>query len=256
MVAMKYWHDKSTQSRLWQVMLFSLVLLPINAVQAQPATPKEGRATCTCHHSADGVPFWSRNQTPCPDDYYLVGPDDPPGHGRRIRGAGGTPVIACCCPMPSKDILTDSHIYGVLDECPENSIATGGSVTYCASNCMMRCTRINTERYSLGPKRKGRYTKRRGFVLLGGWGGAATIFWEDIPEALRYAHGRAGLQQWDADGCAADPIGGVLVSKSGPLCDQFEFRELRTRSGAPVSMFPRCAAPIDPAESDPHCVEE
>lgn len=190
----------------------------------------------------------------CGVNEYLVGPDDPPGNSRSGDRASGVTVRGCCCPMPADDILSDVHIYAVDEACPPDSIVTGGSVSHCSRNCLMRCTKINTSRYKLGPVRKGVYWRRRGWVLMGGWGGAQSIYWDEIPAAIRLAHGRVSREVWDGDGCASDPLGAPLVAKRGKLCDLFEFREILTLQGAPIVMFPDCATELDKYATNPTCV--
>ncbi len=233
---------------LWALVLGGVVPLWPQHVQAQD-DPAGRKRACTClteRGASTGISVCGKNE-------YLVGPDDPPSSDTNARGGAAVPVQGCCCPLPADDILTEVNFYGVDYECPPDSVVTGSSAPFCSRNCIVRCTKINTEKYSLGVKKKGNYWYRRGFVQMGGWGGAETIYWEDIPVALRYAHGRSGIDGWDGDGCAAEPIGAFLVAKTGARCDGFEYRELLTRSGLSVATYADCATDIDPKALNPFC---
>ena len=103
----------------------------------------------------------------CPRGYAFLGANS------RYSGRyppRAVPVSGVCCPLPSNDILLDEHQYA--DElCPKHYVATGTDsrrpcrkswnrltgATECASDegYFLRCTKINSARYSLSPMHSG-----------------------------------------------------------------------------------------------------
>ena len=198
--------------------------------------------------------FWDITDKPCPDGYGLYSADDPGGPQLENDGSD-VPIIGLCCRLPFADVLTDQHFYNVMDTCPENSVVTSATETTCGSSCGMRCTRINTDKYKLGPPLKGVYWHRMWEVVHTGWGGADRIRWESIPAGIRYSVGRRKQYLWDVDGCVGYPFGSVLTGKKKKSCDSLYFRELLYADGTPVPMFPVCPKLDNPASPKAKCLE-
>lgn len=195
----------------------------------------------------------------CPEHSVFFDVDDPPGisgPGKYIRIDGN------CCPLPSSDILTDSHVF-VNASCPDNHVVTGSEVKHPCDDvkCIfqMRCTKINTDRYQLAEKKPAAF-----------WGiGHNAAFWKenvtlkrtDIPPAIRHAVGREDLASFDIDGCVGIPFGSLLVEKRSKFCTGFYFRQLQYKGrtgdpvrGTPVKMFPDCNDISDIFAQDPQCI--
>lgn len=180
---------------------------------------------------------WGYDYGNCPAHYAYYGVDDPAGVAYppdRIQ------AVMNCCPLPSKDILTDQHTF-VLEECPPDHIATGSLRV--GEQYYMRCTQVNTERYQLGDQTEGWYWGDG----AAGWQDSRRIEWENIPAAIRYSHGRVEKLRWDVDGCVGYPWGSLLTMKKSKYCSGFTFRQLQfagmagdPSAGTPVKMFPDC----------------
>lgn len=183
----------------------------------------------------------------CPPHHAFYGNIDPGAdleddEGRYVK------LYSTCCPLPAKDILTEDHIYGIEQSCPENYVATGGSEYYCGSHCAMRCTRINTEKYRLGPKQKSFYWRVEWKIPSAGRGFTKQIRFRNIPAAIRGGLGRtADLTKTETmDDCIGIPFGSLLVEKNSNDCAGFFYQQLFFReSGEAVRMFPDCADVID-----------
>lgn len=199
---------------------------------------------------------WGPTIEPCPDGYAFFGQDDPPGGLTPESPARYVGVTASCCRLPYPDILTDHHVYNVMEECPEGYVATGGGVAErCGSFCTMRCTKINTAKYKLGPERSALYWTRKWSAVAWGGGSALKIDWEDIPVAIRNAVGRTSAMRSDVDGCIGFPFGSLLVRKTRKSCDGFFYRQLLFLDGKPVPTYPECEELDDPRAEYPRCVK-
>ncbi len=190
--------------------------------------------------NSDGRKRWGSVADGCPKHhayYSLVTP-----------GGGGSPessyIEGTCCPLPSDDILTDDSLY-VTSACPPGFVATGARGTLGCKDCTqeMRCTRINTNRYQLGPAGPGVY-----------WGvgysrvhEARRLSRAELPAAIRYGVGRLTRLWWDEGGCIGEPWGSLPIAKRGRRCSDLLFSELQYRgaagdppNGTPVTMYPDC----------------
>ncbi len=177
-------------------------------------------------------------------------------NGRNVKAVGD------CCKLPAEDVLTESHI-SAFETCPTDFVATGGTFTDFYRNnspSALRCTKINTERYQLGPAAPG--------VLWGVASQASFPFIEPriimrraIPLAIRYGIGRKSRTYWSAAGCIGQPAGSLLTEKLGRGCANYIFRELQYRgagsdppAGTPVPIIPQCSEITDIFDPDAQCV--
>ncbi len=173
----------------------------------------------------------------CPANYAVFGTDD--GHGAQEPAA--VEVHARCCKLPADDILTGEHLYDLTDSCPEHYVLTGGSIPHCGRNCTIRCTRINTAKYMLGPKAQAFYWKIESRNPSSGRGGAKQIRLHNLPAAIRDAlsFNYPNSTEPDDDGCVGIPFGSLLVEKIDSKCAGHFYRQLLFReTGEPVRMFP------------------
>lgn len=193
----------------------------------------------------------------CPIGSGVMAPDDPAIGSLRNAGPENVPIHGPCCPLPYKDILTGDHIYNVLGECPDGYIVTGrtaapkNSPGDCGSACAVRCTRINSEKYRLGPKTPGVYwyqpTLLETTINLRSSGQSETVRFSDLPPAIRTFVGKSRLGPGrvanpdDTDGCIGSPFGSLFTGKRGTSCDSFIFRQLLSRDGNVVPIYPACA---------------
>lgn len=164
-----------------------------------------------------------------------------------------------CCEMRYSDILLDDHI--IINEiCPQDYVVT--SDTYLKPDCLgcpldVRCTRINTDRYQLGPATEGAYWG------LGSntWKMRHAFLRRDLPMSIRYALGRVSEFNWTNQGCFGYPFGSLLTSVEGRECHQFTFRQLQYRGmkgdpkqGTPVKLFADCRRISSEFDRDPKCI--
>ena len=185
---------------------------------------------------------WGVEHQYCPADHAFYGVDDPAG----VKGpANRIRAVHACCPLPSKDILTEEHVF-VSEECPENFVSTGSkqSGTGPDTEHLMRCTKINTDRYALSEERPSVYW---GTGSAGWQEGSDRILWENIPASLRYSAGRQSKEKWDIDGCVGYPWGSLLSKKSSKYCSGLYFKQLQftgkagdPAAGTAVKMLPDC----------------
>ncbi len=196
----------------------------------------------------------------CPKGHAFVSVRRPSG---RRRDGAHIPVVGTCCPIP-RGVLLDEHSYDAT-RCPANSIATGVQVeqgSTAGKKCeqgnekcreqilkesyLLRCTKIDRERFQLGPSRAG---------LNWGWYRHFTNQFEQwttrnlLPVAMRYSIGRINKHWWQHGGCIGYPWGSILVQKHGKGCPDFQFSQLQYRgkapdppAGTPVQLFPNCSS--------------
>ena len=175
------------------------------------------------------------DQQYCPPHSAFFGVDDPAGI---IGPAEKISVSGTCCPLPSRDILTNrSSIHP--QSCPEQSIVTG-SIRKGEDEYWLHCTEINSSRYLLGTRKKAKYWGSG----KAGWQGAERIAWSNIPEAIRESQGQYLKAQYDIDGCVGFPWGSLFVEKKSKYCKDLLFsqliysgREGDPARGTPVLMF-------------------
>ena len=208
----------------------------------------------------------------CPDGWAFVAAEYVTGIRRPARNVT---LAGTCCRMPA-GMLTAEHIY-MLDQCPDAYVATGAKpvmqiprgecdrdIAKCtdqwrSSDHYMRCTRIDTSRFTLGPA-----TPSLGI----GWGRHYSSYFHPrtsrgrIPAGLRYALARKSENEWGDGSCLGYPYGSLLVAKLNKYCPGFLFRELQYTGaegdppqGTPVPVIPSCRAINSPWDPNAHCVE-
>lgn len=201
-----------------------------------------------------------RSEQFCPINHAIYALDDQPSGSGPIQYSY---FAANCCPLPANDILTTETIL-VYDRCPENYIITGSVYQPTMTSrpiTSVRCTKINTARYRLGPSRTGVY-----------WGVGSGIHSysekqpikiSDVPAAIRSSIGRTGFSGWDTDGCIGSPPGSLITKRSVSPCSGSEFRELLFRGigddpvdGTRVKMFPDCARISDIFDQNAICIND
>ena len=185
---------------------------------------------------------WGVEYGYCPRNHAFFGVDDP-------AGAKGPPkkirAVHTCCQLPSDDILLQQHVF-VQEECPEEYVATGSKRLGEgeATRHLLRCTRVNTDRYKLSTELPSVYWGNGG----AGWQeGAVRISRDTIPASLRYSVGRKAIDDWDVDGCVGYPWGSLLSKKSSKYCSGMYFKQLQfvgvpgdPPAGTAVKMLPDC----------------
>ena len=184
---------------------------------------------------------WGDPLLRCPKNYAMFGASEVPG---RVRHPAYARTGPRCCRLPFDDILTSEEAV-VPVECPDNYIAVGveDEQDYVSRPHDMRCAKINTQRYSLGPVTTGIY---HGTGLnMRRYGGAYYI--ENLPLAIRNALVRRTESTFDLDGCHGSPYGSLLMRK-GKRCWDHGYRQLMYNGlrndpaqGTPVEMFPDCS---------------
>lgn len=230
------------------------IFAPLAAAAETPATlhPRP----CVAYHPSRARWGWSWlrpiSETTLCDKGYAVFEVDNPGTTR--------PHWFNCCPLPAGDILTSEELWA-NDLCPDGYVVTGlKGIEPGAIARKLHCTRVNSERYRLGPR-------------VGGtpWGiGRSDLFRfqpqklrrTDIPDSIAGSFGRRELGLWDTNGCTGSPVGSLFVGGSGSDCSvakfqQLFFKELDSNSDEsyPITMYPHCAKRIDLFDPDPKCSE-
>lgn len=218
-----------------------------------------GHTPQVCNSQIDASGSFGNGPEECLPNHTFVNAEDISDSGWSGTAAG-VQFSGICCALPSDDILTKEHVYNVETECPSNYVITGSVPGSCGERCFVRCTRINTDRYKLGPKYQGAYWKLDGIYPSGGRSGAPQILHSDIPAGLRYGVGFKGLNSdgtelWDSDGCVAVPFGALPVEKRHPGCGGLYYRPLLYRNGKAVRMFPDCVAVEAAASKEPRCIQ-
>lgn len=195
-------------------------------------SPQHEPAVCLGYHpfAALGAPSkWGNQSSFCPPGSAYFGALE-----GLVPDAARNAVLGSCCRLPRADILLDEHLTATV-ECPDGYVITGSEGMAPSLPTKLRCTRINSLRYSLGPLREGRYWGNG----LSSRGQSEQLQLTDIPAAIRSAIGRADDVSWALDGCVGTPIGALLVKKGGKHCQESGYREL-LEDRKPVTMFPDC----------------
>lgn len=198
-------------------------------------------------------PTFGYTKEQCPKHHAIYANSDVPGAHKTGPGRY-VQLTGLCCPLPSDDILTDEHLYFEQETCPDQYVATGAGGD-CEDKCTMRCTKINTKRYKLGPEKVAYYVKFADAGRLFGQGRTKRVFWENLPQALRYGINRTKHDLWASDGCLGVSLGSLLTRKNQKRCDGFFYRELQYLDGVPVKMFPDCEAISDLYSAKPQCLD-
>jgi len=185
----------------------------------------------------------------CPANYamFWVGDD-----GGKERPGKTINITSSCCPLPSEDIIEDLHVF-VYEECPEDYIATGSKEVPCNDKycpVLMRCSKINTDRYRLGKSRGSKYWGNG----HAGWQDSERVEWEAIPESIKYSVGRkSDSGSYDVDGCVGFPWGSLLTKKTAKFCHGYGFKQLQFSGaegdpsvGTPVRVYADCSSVANP----------
>ncbi len=201
----------------------------------------------------------------CPRGYAFFSVDLPVGTPRPGSKVG---IKGRCCRLPD-GVLTDRHEYA-LERCPADTVATGTRAAKQVSPCpnefgrcvaeweatdqYLRCTKLDTSRYKLGPPSSGYAI---GFNHpLGMEGRTAEPFTSrgHIPLALRYGIVRIGKYSLDQGGFVGFPWGSVLTGKLSKREIEFSAILIKggSQDGAPLKTYPDCAFLSDPL--DPYAV--
>lgn len=193
----------------------------------------------------------------CPDNYAFFGTVVPLGAQRAGRHIS---LLGYCCPLPAKDILLEDHLEE-YEQCPDGYVATGSQAWQCRSEecqMLMRCTKINSERYQLGPAKTGIAWGIRGRYP---WKEKKTIKRVELPIAVRWGLTRRGKIDRANEGCVGDPIGSLLAAKTSKRCKGFYFRQLQFRgragdppAGTAVRMYPDCRDITDELDPEGVCI--
>lgn len=189
-----------------------------------------------------------------------------PGANLALRGS--------CCPLPA-GVLTEEHVWNT-DRCPEGFVATGSraerQVYFEGDNWRpavaewekilhyMRCTKINTARFQLGPVAETLTVGlRRDFPRK--LHEVRMTSESRIPVGIRYGVTRDGKYSFEAGGCLGLPWGSLLTAKFDKFCG-IEFRPLQYTgapgdppAGTPVQVVPDCLSIDDPLSPEPKCLK-
>lgn len=233
-------------------------------VRSAPTSPPSGRAVrrvgddpgpyvCTGYNPGS-VNKWGEPVGACPEGYAVVATDDVAGYWPTNAAV---PVSGVCCRMPERDMVTSEVITADI-ECPSGTVVIGGQQNLYCKECTksLRCAKVNSARYLLGPEEGGRY-----------WGIGRNMRWmsirtdkRDVPLALRLALGRLSDRTWDADGCIGQHYGSVLTKKA-QSCEGERYRQFLYAglpgdppAGTPVVYFPDCADISDTFDGSAGCV--
>ena len=217
------------------------------ALVRAPNLPTQGPYLCATVNRG-GEPNHPFGRTlECPKNFAFLELDD-----------SGPPSSGTCCRLPADDIL-GSESFWTVRTCPENTVLTalrkrekqehqGDSIQF-----DIRCTTINTARYSLSSPYPG---------YLFGEGGSLSIVPEEIdrsriPLAYRRAFGSILEGSLDIDGCLGQPWGALLTAIKGKDCKTLEFRALLEKDAngklTPVQMYPDCKTLSDPYDPSRGC---
>jgi hypothetical protein len=196
---------------------------------------------------------WGYEGGNCPKNSVYVANHDVGGSNKSGPGEF-VQLTGLCCELPADDILTDRHTYSEFERCPDQYVATGGAGA-CEQGCTMRCTQINTKKYTLGPETVAYYVKDAEAGKLYGQGDTIRVHWQQLPESVRWGVLRSSHNEWTGDSCIGVPLGSMLVRKSSKRCDGFFYRELRYLDGVPVKIFPDCDTISDLYSPNPTCIK-
>jgi hypothetical protein len=191
----------------------------------------------------------------CPRHYAFFGIAKPFGGNKEVA------IYGNCCRLPREDIVTAKEVY-VDSVCPDGYIVTGYEIRDedLCTDCLRRlvCNEINTQKYQLTSPRSGMFWGMAVSVAFP-WDEIKRIRRDQLPLALRFGLSRYTRTYFAESGCVGNPVGSLLVGKSGSECQDTLWAILlekgETESEAkwrPVTMYPECSA-IDNlfSEEDP-----
>ena len=181
---------------------------------------------------------------------------------RGTRFAKGT-IMGSCCPM-LPDALTDVTTYSDSG-CPAGYVATGlrsvpaGPVKDGAAATSwlhtLRCSKINTEKYTYAPATTLLLTGVPAFSLTGWMSSMRHGTRDQLPPSLRYGMGRTSRTLLEYDFCVGYPWGSALQEFGKRGCEGSRFYELVPRFPAEVRE-PECRAVENPFSPLAHCIYE
>ncbi len=205
-------------------------------------TDRPGPYVCTGYlpFATPGWPKWGVTRTACPTGFAYYGTEE-----GTMPSAHDSFLLAACCPLPANDVLLDDTITAP-EACPDGYVITGAAYSVeleLSKPVDVRCTKVNSTRYLLGPPRRAKYYGNG----YSGRAQAERLGNLDVPLAIRTALSRTNYATWDLEGCLGDPPGALLVKKGGRRCYDWSYRQLQYAGspgdpprGTPVVMFPEC----------------
>ena len=176
------------------------------------------------------------------------------------------PPTGSCCPLPN-NALTNEHTFAEA-ACPDDHVITGGRIApdsvsikwenESSIHYQLRCTRINTKEYTLGPAAETLIVAASEYVdeqLLRTFGRnkVARTSYNFIPPFLRYGIGRETRTTWLEKLCVGYPWGAPLIELGQHGCAGFVFRPLIPRAG-PADDGKTCRAVADIYSEHAHCL--
>ena len=168
-----------------------------------------------------------------------------------------TSVSFNCCPLPSGDILSEKHEY-VDNICPDESVVTGAKFSFEDKKQMLRCTFIDSSKYTL---RKPTSAQTWGLSTREAlpWRYDNALKFIELPSAIRYGIARNGRRTFEVSGCIGKPIGALFVGKTQKLCKNTFFSVLERKNVGEgdkvISMYPECIDVSSPYETNPVCIK-
>lgn len=182
---------------------------------------------------------------------------------RRYRNnpqtAAEVSFLSTCCPLPAEDILSSEESWEP-SSCPPGFIVTGYQPPKEFFNAaipqqtLLRCTKINLERYALTPSESGIHWGLASHAAYP-WKEKKTILRGQIPVALRYGIERLSNVERQLNGCISANFSGLLVAKQTGGCRAFSFSGLiRKDSNQVVPLAPQCDAISDVADPEASCI--
>lgn len=196
-----------------------------------------------CDSAADDLdPYPGLPSQACPDGSAFFSVDD--AKNRQGVEPRAVRVSGACCRLPD-GALTSDHLYAVTDECPEGYIVTSRTSPGCEDYCVVRCTKVDRSRFTLGPPLPAVRWIRSGVSIGRRFLDMRAVRWERIPEGIRLSVGRIRGNHYDDDGCIGWPVGSLLSGKVDGHCDGYRFRQLRHPDGSPVRTFASVSKPSE-----------
>lgn len=242
---------RRNDSRLYRPVTILFDEFPMAEAGAQvraPNLPMVGPYLCSAANRG-GQPDHSFGRTiECPSNFAFLELDD-----------SGPLPLGTCCRLPADDILTSESSW-TSQQCTADTILTAlrqrerqkGEKDIVTTE--IRCTKINTARYSLSSAYPGHSYGEGGSLSMA----PEEIDRSRIPLAYRGAFGKSSEGVFDNDGCVGQPWGSVLTAVKGKDCKKLEFRTLLERDPqgilTPIPMYPQCQELSDPYDPSRGCL--